>query len=118
MKKKIQSVVRKVWAVTFLFPLVASAQFTKPGNTGLPTGTIFNIIKGIMNWLLGILGFVAVIGFVVSGIMFLIAAGDEDRQKTAKKAMFYSITGVIVGLVGYVALLAIEAMLNASSATF
>ena len=71
-----------------------------------------------MKWLLGILGFVAIIGFVISGIMFLISAGDEDRQKTAKKAMYYSITGVIVGLVGYVVLVAVEAMLQGSSTTF
>ncbi|OGI27179.1 MAG: hypothetical protein A2359_01440 [Candidatus Moranbacteria bacterium RIFOXYB1_FULL_43_19] len=118
MKKKIQSIGRKIWAVAFLFPLVALAQWTKPGSTNLPTGSVFNIIKNVMNWLLGILGFVAVIGFVISGIMFLISAGDEDRQKTAKKAMYYSITGVIVGLVGYVVLVAVEAMLQGSSTTF
>ena len=102
----------------FSVSLVALAQWTKPSSTLLPTGTFYSIIRNIMYWLLGILGFVAIIGFVISGIMFLVSAGDEDRQKTAKKAMYYSITGVIVGLVGYVVLQAVEYMLGASTTQF
>jgi glucose uptake protein GlcU len=68
-----------------------------------------------MLWLLGVLGFVAVIGFVISGIMYLVAAGDEDRQQQAKRAMIYSITGVIVGLAGLVILFAAQQLLGASS---
>ena len=64
-----------------------------------------------MLWLLGILGFVAVIGFVISGILYLVAAGDEDAQARAKRAMIYSITGVIVGLAGLVILYAAQRLL-------
>lgn len=118
MKKKIQSVGKKAWAVAFLFPLVASAassgwSLSNPGN--LPQGAISEIIKAVMNWLLGILGFVAIIGFIISGLMFLISAGDEDRQKTAKKAMYYSITGIIVGLVGFIVVQAVSTLLGGSS---
>jgi len=67
-----------------------------------------------MLWLLGVLGFVAVIGFVISGIMYLVAAGDEDRQQQAKRAMIYSITGVIVGLAGLVVIYAADTMLRGS----
>ena len=68
-----------------------------------------------MFYLLAILGFVAVIGFVISGILYLVAAGDEDRQATAKRAMIYSITGVIVGLVGLVILFAAQRLLGAQN---
>jgi len=68
-----------------------------------------------MLWALGLLGFFAVIGFVISGIMYLVAAGDEDQQKKAKKAMYYSITGVIVGLIGLVVIYAVQKMLGAQS---
>jgi len=115
MKKKIQSIGRKIWAVAFLFPLVALAQWTKPGSTNLPTGSVFNIIKNVMNWLLGILGFVAVIGFVISGIMFLISAGDEDRMQSAKRNMLYAIIGVVVVLSSFVIIQAIQYALEAKS---
>jgi len=56
-----------------------------------------------------------VIGFVISGIMYLVAAGNEDSQASAKRAMYYSITGVIVGLVGLVILYAVNQLLGAQT---
>lgn len=82
---------------------------------GLPNQSITNIITGILKFLLGSIGIVGIIGFCVSGIMYLLSFGDDDRMKTAKQAMYYSITGVIVGLVGLVAVTAINAMLNGAS---
>lgn len=85
---------------------------------GLPNGTIKGIITNILQWILGAIGIVGVIGFAISGIMYLLSFGDDDRMKTAKNAMYYSITGVIVGLVGLVAVKAVDAMLNASTTDF
>ena len=99
----------------FLAPIAALAQFNPPGGTNLPSASIFDIIRNLMFYLLAILGFVAVIGFVISGILYLVAAGDEDRQQTAKRAMICSITGVIVGLVGLVILFAAQRLLGAQS---
>jgi hypothetical protein len=115
MKEKIKKAARYIFAVSFLVPVATLAQFSKPSGTSLPQATVYDIIKNVMMWLLGILGFVAVIGFVISGIMYLIAAGDEDSQGKAKRAMYYSITGVIVGLVGLVVLYAVEKLLGAQN---
>jgi len=82
---------------------------------GLPGGSIFGIIEGILYWLLGILSVVAVIGFIISGIMYLTAAGDETQAGKAKKAMMYSIIGVIVGLSGFVIFKAAQYMLSGES---
>jgi uncharacterized membrane protein YjgN (DUF898 family) len=98
-----------------LVPVAALAQFQIPAGTNLPSASIFDIVRNIMFWLLAILGFVAVIGFVISGIMYLVAAGSEDAQARAKRAMLYSITGVLVGLVGLVVLYAAQRLLGAQS---
>ena len=111
MKEKIKIAARFLVSSLFLLPIAALAQFQTPGNTNLPQSSIFQIIQNIMLWLLGILGFVAVIGFVISGILYLVAAGDEDAQARAKRAMIYSITGVIVGLAGLVILYAAQRLL-------
>lgn len=118
---KIKKIFWKISALAMLAaPVTVMAQVdpSKLGNTGLPSQSIFVIIKNLMMWLLGILGFIAVIGFVISGIMYLVAAGDEDAQKRAKRAMYYSITGVIVGLVGLIVLVAVQNLLGAETATF
>lgn len=82
---------------------------------GLPGGSIFGIVEGILYWLLGILSVVSVIGFIISGIMYLTAAGEETQAGKAKKAMMYSIIGVIVGLSGFVVFKAAQYMLSGES---
>jgi hypothetical protein len=66
-----------------------------------------------MNWLLGLVGVIGVIGFAIAGILYLTAAGDETRMGTAKKAMTYSIIGVIIALAGLVIINATFHMLSA-----
>jgi len=88
------------------------------GGAGLPAGSIMGIISNILLWLLGIFGFIGVIGFVISGIMYLTAAGDDTKMESAKKAMTYSIIGVVVGLSGVVLIQAIDWALSGSSTTF
>lgn len=84
-------------------------------STGLPAGSIYNIIQSLVMWALSIFGFICIIGFVISGIMYLTAAGDDEQQKKAKKAMYYSIMGVIVGLIGLVIIFAVNSLLWGAS---
>ncbi len=84
-------------------------------ESGLPDAPIYDIIAGAMDWLLAILGFIAIIGFVISGILYLTAAGNTKQIETAKTAMWYSILGVIVALVGYVIILAVDSWLSAGT---
>lgn len=100
-------------ASTFLLPIVAGAQgVTVPGNTGLPGGTLADVIRGLTMWLLAIFGFLAIISFVISGIMYLVSAGDDKQQEKAKKQMMWSIIGVVIGLSGYIVVKAVDAWLR------
>jgi len=85
------------------------------GSYGLPSGTIFGIVRNILYWLLGILSLVSLIGFIIAGIWYLTAAGDESQIERAKRAMLYSIVGVIVGLSGFVIFQAAQYMLSGQS---
>jgi len=86
-------------------------QFNLPDS---PRG-IAGIVGGVASWLLGILSLVSLIAFMVAGIWYLTAAGDESQIERAKRAMLYSIVGVIVGLSGFVIVKAISAMLSGKS---
>lgn len=96
-------------------PSLAMAQFSTPSGTNLPTASLTNIITNIMNWLLMIVGILGVIGFVIAGILYLTAAGDDDQIARAKKAMVYSIVGVLVALIGLVVIRAVQGLLGGSS---
>lgn len=84
------------------------------GGFGMPGGSISGIMSTILMWLLGMLGIFGIFGFLISGSMYLLASGDDDLIKRAKKAMTFSILGITVGLIGYIAFNMIYAVLNAS----
>lgn len=115
MKNKIKSFMSAATVMAMAFPGMVHAQFQEPGSTNLPSGSIFGIIENIMNWILGLVGIIGVIGFAIAGILYLTAAGDDDRIKTAKSAMMYAIIGIIVALVGLVAIRAARGLLNAQN---
>lgn len=116
--KKIKTKLGTAVAMGLALPVLAFAQFQQPSGTNLPSGSILGIVTNIMNWLLTLVGILGVIGFAIAGILYLTAAGDEDRIATAKKAMTWSIVGVIVALLGLVILKAAGALLGGSSSTF
>jgi hypothetical protein len=120
MKTKIKKIAYGIGMSALLAPglVLAATGFNTPQGTGLPGGSITNIITNAMNFLLYAVGIIAVISFAISGILYLTAAGDEERIKTAKKAMVMSIVGVVVALLGVVILTAVQGLLGGQSTEF
>jgi lysylphosphatidylglycerol synthetase-like protein (DUF2156 family) len=88
-------------------------------QTGLPAGgggdaPVANVFVNLMSWLLIILGSLAIISFVIAGIIYLTATGYQDKMDQAKRAMLYSLIGTIVALLGFVIVKAIDAWLRGS----
>ncbi|HAI73995.1 MAG TPA: hypothetical protein DCS28_03580 [Candidatus Moranbacteria bacterium] len=83
---------------------------------GLPTnaGLVKGIIENVADWLLSLIGILAVIGLVIAGVQYYLAAADEKMMETAKKTMTASIIGLAVALSGYIVIETIDAILSAS----
>lgn len=100
----------------------ASATICIPtaASTGLPApvGGVPGIVKNVLNWMLGLVGIIAIIGFVISGFQYITASGSEKIVETAKRNMTYSVIGVIVALSGFVIIQAIDAALRGNSTIF
>lgn len=79
---------------------------------GLPGSSIYVIIGNTVFWLLAILGFIGVLAFVVAGIMYLVAAGDDDLIDRAKEALKWSLVGVIVALLGLIIMQSVTVWLS------
>lgn len=86
-----------------------------PLNTGLSQKTVKEVVEAVLTWLLGIFAALGIITFVIAGSMYLLAAGDAEQEKKAKNAMKMGIIGIIVGLMGYVVIQAVDAVLNAKT---
>lgn len=97
-----------------LLPYLVRAQFALPdqGDTGLADTSVTDILTGLMKWLLMIVAIIAVIAFVIAGILYLTAAGDSEQIEKAKKAMIWSIVGVVVALLGVIVMNAVQSWLG------
>jgi len=117
---------KKIWtflvSLLFVFSVfgLVSAQVTCPDTTGwdnssgvcIPTQTglpnptgedpLVTVAMNVMDWILSIVGVIAIIAFAISGIQYLLSAGNEDIIETAKRNMKWSIIGVIVALSGLI----------------
>lgn len=89
-----------------------------PTTTGLSSASIYDILANLFSWLMGLFTTFAVIAFVVSGIQYFMAAGDEGMAETAKHNATYAIVGIIVGLSGFIVIKAIAAALSGTSYLF
>jgi len=101
-----------------MFKKALAVDLTYP-DTGLPEGgggdtPVVNVVTNLVGWLLLVLGSIAVISFVIAGIFYLTSVGYEDKMENAKRAMMYSIIGVVVGLLGYVVVKAIDTWMRGS----
>lgn len=97
---------REVWGATGWPP---------SNEYGLPSGTISSIVSGFLFWLLAIFAIVGIVGFIISGIIYLLSTGDDTAIERAKKAMMYSILGIVVGLSGFIVMQAVSLLLGGSS---
>ncbi|MEI7750202.1 MAG: pilin [Candidatus Moraniibacteriota bacterium] len=84
-------------------------------STGLPETSAGQVIVNVMNWLLGILGLIAMIMFVVAGFQYLMAGGEEKNTEAAKGNIKYAIIGVAVALLGYVVVYTVQQLATGSS---
>ena len=64
--------------------------------------TLVQVATNILNFLLSVVGVVALIMLVVGAFMYLTAAGDESRIDTAKSIVKYSIIGITIALAALV----------------
>lgn len=87
-------------------PFVAQAQFTISPN--LPTSfgisnttkTLQQTIVSVVNWVLGLLGIIAVI-MIIASVIIGATTSDSNREATAKKALISAIIGLIVVILAY-----------------
>ncbi len=72
-------------------------QATNAGNGQDFTTTVQTVI----NMLLFIIGLVAVIVIIYSGIKFVLSSGDSNAIKSARDTMLYAVIGLVVAIMAY-----------------
>jgi len=92
--KKIKNVFYLVFNLGYLFPAIVLAQ----GVGGLPNPLSENCLTALISKLLVLVtyigGIVAVFFIIYAGFLFVMAQGNEEGLKTAKKTLLYTVIGV------------------------
>ena len=60
-----------------------------------------DLIKDLINVLLYVVGALAVVMIIVSGIFYVISSGDAGRVAKAKNTLLYSIVGLVVAFLAF-----------------
>ncbi len=101
--------------LVFLFPagLVVSPVAQAQGNQSISSGegitnplgsstqTITNVLTGIIKWMLGLVGFLALIALIIGGGRMIIDFGNEEQVRKAKMTITWAVIGLLVVILSY-----------------
>lgn len=112
MGKKIRAEKKNLWGffvatACFSLPFFVSAQ---ERFTSAPR--LAQVVARFMHLLLNIIGIVGIVAFVISGLIYLTSAGSPDQAEQAKRALFYAITGLIVGIGAFIIVATVNMLLS------
>ena len=83
----------------------SAAFFDNPQGGTAPSataqGTLGQNVTLIINYLLGILGLVAVAFLIYAGVLMVTAGGNDDQIGKARKIITYAVVGIVIILLSW-----------------
>lgn len=70
-------------------------------SIGLAAPNFSVLLVNLVNWILGLLGVIAVAMIILGGFQWLISGGNEDSVTAAKKTIGNAVIGIIVVLLAW-----------------
>lgn len=70
------------------------------GNN-LNNNNLMTTLNQIINVVIGVIGFIAVVVIILGGVQYTTSAGDSGKVKTAKNTIMYGIIGLVIALLAY-----------------
>lgn len=108
MKSKFKKISFIVAMIIMLVPVLTMAKWDiidvgqRAQDAGLTVNKSFgDIAASALGWLMGLLATISTLMFVVAGVMYVTASGDEELVTKAKKIIQYAITGMVIALCGF-----------------
>ena len=97
-----KSKIALVSLAVLLLPVMALAIAQPTANpTGAAVGDLTAIINSVLRTMWVVFAAIAVICFLVAGILFLTAGGQPEKIQSARNAFIWGIAGVVVGIIAY-----------------
>jgi hypothetical protein len=92
-----------LFSLILIVPTIVSAQVTRPTNSyGLAENINANsIVEDVIKFVTTFLASLAILMIVVSGIMYMVSGGDQQKAETAKNILTYSVIGLVIAILAY-----------------
>lgn len=75
---------------------------TNPTDVGTTDeSTLQNMVKTIVNVVLGVVGFIAVFMIILGGINFITSQGDTAKVTKARNTILYGVIGLVIALLAF-----------------
>lgn len=97
--------------ITIAVSFLSLASFANAGVIS-SAPTFAQIGLKILNFLLSVFAVVAIIGMLISGLLYFFARGDERAMQKAKRSFSYGVIGIVVALSGLIILKFISGILS------
>lgn len=82
-------------------PVLAMAADPVVGDRPGDVADFNSLVKSILDITWVVFVVIAVVMFVIAGILFLTAQGDPTKVGTARMAFLWGVAGIVVGIVAY-----------------
>jgi hypothetical protein len=112
--KKIKLTLGAITALVLPFVVSAQMEGTAPGGYPTSVTSLGDVIHAVENATGLVFGAIAVIAFVVAGILFLTAGGAPEKIASARSAFLWGIAGVVVGIIAFSIIAIVGSMLGGS----
>lgn len=63
--------------------------------------SVDKVVPNIINFLIGIVGILAIIMIIWSGMRYVLSAGDAGKIKTARTTLLYGVVGLVIALLAF-----------------
>lgn len=70
-------------------------------KNNLNNNNLMTTLNQIINVIIGVIGFIAVVVIILGGVQYTTSAGDSGKVKTAKNTIMYGIIGLIIALLAF-----------------
>lgn len=102
MKRKLTIALFTVAMIAVPLAAAHAVSYIDPSQSlGLGTADLKTTVTNIINWVLGLLGIIAVIMILYGGFIWLTAAGNEENITKAKNILSAAIIGLVIILLAW-----------------
>jgi len=113
--KKIVGSLAALGALLVARATYAGSYYNPSETLGLGSADLQETVIAVIQWILGLLGLIAVIMILIGGFKWMTAGGNEEKIESAKKLLTAAIIGLVIILLAWaIVIFAIGVLSNAT----